>query len=168
MSLNEYRDLVTQALVGVQCGGPAVRPFDNFGLDHARIVVEAMVTHANTSIKIYSQKLSAKVYDPAWFSNFLARRPEGGIIFLVERSDVFTNAESVLCGTTNLYQHSRVRVKLVPEGLWGRHLAIVDDKFVRVETSQEDFKASVSFGTAPLTQMAIDTFALLQDKSVDL
>ena len=166
--MEQYRALVARAMDDVLQGIEPVRPFENFGLDHAKIVVDEMIRRASSSVKIYSQKVNADVYEPQWFRDFLNHSPETSLTIIVERADVFSNPESTLNRIQDLRAEKRMSVRILPEKFWGKHVAIVDDIFARVETSQEKFTASVSLGKLPLTETAIKTFAELERRSVPL
>jgi hypothetical protein len=158
-AMDEYRKLIADVMAAAVKGaaaGPQV--FDNLGPSHARAVIEAMLLAAREVVCIYAECLSTDVYDMDLIESFMSRNPGKPVKILVERGDVFTNRHSALFGRQQLLSPSfEVRVA----GEKSSHIAIVDGQYARIEESQDERKALVSFGKNALCQRAQETFDLL-------
>lgn len=166
MTMDDYRKLIADVMASslrADATGPQV--FENFGPDHARAVVEAMIRAAKESVCIYAEKVSRDVYDPDLFMTFLARNPTGKVRILVERDNVFSDSESALNGQQALVSE-RFEVRLTPQHT--DHLAVIDGIYARVEESQSDRKALVSFGKNALCESALGLFNSLWEAAAPL
>ena len=158
MNLDEYRALVLRVMENSRSGeNPGPRVFDNYGADHARIVLETIFKHAKTDIRVYAEKLNRKTFDAQWIQEFLDRCPDGNIRILAEK-DVFSDPESALY---EFRGHVSERMEFRLARVRGLHMTIGDGNFVRVETSHNEREAVISFGDSKLSQMATDKFETL-------
>ncbi|HEY1632073.1 MAG TPA: hypothetical protein VGF56_12225 [Rhizomicrobium sp.] len=161
MDLNDYRSTVARLFDEASNSNLPVSSFDNYGASHAQIVLDEMVRRARASIKIYSRRLNSLVYNAAWFEAFLIRSREGRILFYVEEPDVFTSEGSILSRSEILRTNPRVQTYLVAPENRRAHLALIDDRIVRVETSQDHMKATVAVGPSTLMSLARESFVNL-------
>ena len=154
--MDGYRKFVAEVMASAaKPEATAPRVFDNLGTDHAKIVIEAMLRSAQRKIRVYAQCLNTDVYDAALLREFHLRHPDGEVEILVEKIDVFQNPESALNGCGNLLS-TKFQVRTTEYR--GKHLQIVDNAFVRVETSQDARKAIIGYGVPELMSNASELF----------
>jgi hypothetical protein len=158
-SMDDYRKLIADVMataIRPDATGPQV--FENFGPDHARAVIEAMLRAAKQSISIYAEKISTDVYDAELLSAFVSRNPNGKVRIIVDTPDVFTDSNSALCGLQGLLSPT-FEVRLTTQHT--DHLAVVDEQYTRLEQSQLNRKAIVSFGKNTISAQALNLFNIL-------
>jgi hypothetical protein len=164
MTLDEYRELVTAVMRDSLTENSGARTFENFGLPHARVVLDTMLENAKSGIEVYSNNLNKAAFNMELIMAFLARSAEGQVKILVETPDVFKDPESALFSVKDLAL-GRIQVKYTTER--AGHLAIIDHAHVRIETSHEDATANVAFGSRALAQEASVAFYKLWEAAIE-
>jgi hypothetical protein len=158
-TMDDYRKLIADvmaAAVRPDSTGPQV--FENFGPGHAKAVIEAMLRIATKTVCIYAEKLSSDVYDAELLTGFLTRNPNGIVRILVDNDSVFSDQGSALFGLGSvLAPNFQVRLTNAQTG----HVSVVDGRYARIEESQTDRKALVSFGNNSLCAGAQQLFDVL-------
>jgi hypothetical protein len=158
--MSEYRTLVETVMRDALLGADAApRVFENIGVEHARDVLETMLTNAQERIDIYSEVLPSIVYDPKLIRAFLKNSPGGTVRVLIEAPDVFRRTDSALRDLVELIDGRRLIVHQFNGPAPGRHLAIVDKVHARIERSHDNCEAVVAFGNAAIGDAALKNFA---------
>jgi hypothetical protein len=159
--MDDFRILVAEVMASaMQPDSRGPRVFDNFGTEHAQIVIEAMLRAARREICIYAECVNKIVYDGNMLREFLAKNVDGTIRVLVERPNIFEDPDSALFGMKDLQgPHFQVRQTKFKSN----HLAIVDGMLVRVENSQPERSAIIGFLAPDLLVNAQHLFDRLWD-----
>jgi hypothetical protein len=162
MCLPDYKELVHRLMTAALQNGAEGVPFKNLGTDHAKIVIEEMITNANSTIDIFATKLCAEVFDHKQFRDFCRRVPNGKIRIITEEADAITNQASALYFMSDLVDR-RIQWKVRSPGPQKQKVTIVDSRHARVETYAIARSAQVVFGPNALVESAKKLFDSLWD-----
>ena len=146
MTLDEYRDRVNR-IAGKRSGGAIY----NGSLEHAAVVVEALLTNANREVMILTGNLNTRVYgrdDVVMQAKlFLANNADNRLRILMEEDDMRNRRLHPLLRELSEYEGFSVRH--VPEGIqaaYGFHFVAADDDCYRFERDKSKPFAIAAFG----------------------
>lgn len=165
--MDDYTRLVMSTMTAAKNGDKSVsRIFENSGINHAQIVVQAMISSADKYINIFTENLAIEVYNPDVLRSASARLGKGKIQIVIEDRNCFTNEKSSLYFIQDLITSEDILLKVAPVALRGSsHMVIVDGEHIRFETNHEKREAIVGFGLSTLASKVASTFSLVNQRS---